>query len=110
MNTNMLLRHAALVCENAARGLPVRFANGRPVARPDQPAKLAFAARARKFTATAARLDGRSSRVIPFVRPARCLPGALPTTGTLTASENSAQRLALLQAVAGSPRQSGGQS
>lgn len=85
-----LLRHAAMVCDNARHGLPESFANGAAVPMPDAEARAAFARRARRYTAVANRLEklglvGTEESGAPTPRR---LPAALPTTGTLTALEN----------------------
>ncbi len=84
-----LLRHAAMVCANAHRGLPQSFANGRSVAMPDGAARQRVAARAQHFAAVAARLDGRGGTTDwTGLRAARILPAAVPTTGNLTILED----------------------
>ena len=84
-----LLRHAAMVCENARHGLPERFANGAAVPMPDAEARAAFARRAARYWAVANQLEKRTPERADDeqVRVPRRLPAAVPTTGTLTALE-----------------------
>lgn len=84
-----LLRHAAMVCENARHGLPDRFANGTAIPMPDAETRAAFARRAERYTAVANRLGKRTlvRAGDQPVRLPRSLPSAVPTTGTLTALE-----------------------
>ena len=84
-----LLRHAAMVCDNARHGLPERFANGAAVAMPDAETRAAFARRAARYTTVANRLERRTLPPADNerVRAPRRLPAATPTTGTLTALE-----------------------
>ncbi len=84
-----LLRHAAMVCDNARHGLPERFANGVAVPMPDAETRAAFSRRAARFTKMANRLEKRTPPRPDEerVRVPRRLPAALPTTGTLTALE-----------------------
>ena len=85
-----LLRHAAMVCTNACRGLPQSFADGRRVTMPDDAARRRFAARAQHFAAAAAGLDGGPSGATGWHswRVARVLPAAAPTTGNLNVLED----------------------
>ncbi len=84
-----LLRHAAMVCNQARRGLPDRFANGTPIPMPDGETRKVFALRAARYTAAANRIEGRARAHVEAgsVRVPRHLPAAAPTTGTLTALE-----------------------
>ena len=84
-----LLRHAAMVCDNARHGLPERFANGAAVPMPDAETRAAFARRAARYWAVANRLEKRTLAPVEGerVRVPRRLPAAVPTTGTLTALE-----------------------
>ena len=86
-----LLRHAAMVCANAGRGLPQSFANGDRVRMPDGDSRERFAARAQHFAAVAARLDGHMAGKVDWagLRAARVLPAAAPTTGNLTVLEDN---------------------
>lgn len=106
-----LLRHAAMVCDNARHGLPERFANGAAVPMPDAETRAAFARRAGRYWAVANRLEKRTLARAndERVRVPRRLPAAAPTTGTLTALEvhprfgRNPTRQALVERISGAP-------
>ena len=80
MSTCQFLRHAAIVCENAARGLPIQFANGRPLQMPNSKSQAEFVRRARHYRRVADRIDGDTGRFVDQHAP-RILPAASSSTG-----------------------------